>query len=237
MKPLTFVNTAQGIAIIDMCPTPLAANDDLLLFTRTPDQGATTYLAVVSISTGNVTMLEQLPQQAPTSGCPNFVETPDGLTVIYMACYGEDCGFSAEARVVLPVRRYRDLGAASGPHWAAWGTTPPPRARDQRAPASGFAYVSVTAAAGDPTSWTAKHWFDVPLTNTSDTIDSYAVTQCDQIHGLPGVSPITCQGASVQYSPFQMLFVDPTTGNSTVNSYNTFQACLTPKCSTMMATY
>ena len=38
MTPLTFINDNAGWAVIDMCPTPVAGNDDLLFFTRTPDQ-------------------------------------------------------------------------------------------------------------------------------------------------------------------------------------------------------
>lgn len=251
MTPLTFTNTENAIAIIDECPSPVANNTDLVVFVRTPDQGATNYLAVVQLSTGNVTTLTQIPQIADASGCPNYVPTPDGLTVLYMGCYGDACGFGQEARSVtvqLPTRTAPRHTAGAGPHWAAWGTTPTAASRAGKAratvpadPASGFAYLGVTMQPGSaPSTWAAKEWFEVPLTNTSSTIDSYAVTQCDAIHGLaaPWVSStITCQGANTTYSFFQQLFVGASTGVSSADSVDTFQACMTPRCSTMMATY
>ena len=36
---------------------------------------------------------------------------------------------------------------------------------------------------------------------------------------------------------FQYLFVNSTTGNSTVNSYNTFYVCMTPRCNVMQARF
>jgi hypothetical protein len=48
---------------------------------------------------------------------------------------------------------------------------------------------------------------------------------------------ITCQGANKTYETFQMLFVDPATGKSARDSVDTLQVCMTPRCSTLLATY
>ena len=74
--------------------------------------------------------------------------------------------------------------------------------------------------------------FNVPLTTTPDTIGSYAITQCDQIHGSADSKIITCQGADPTHSFSQLVLVDSATGaNVSAISYDTFRACMTPRCS------
>jgi hypothetical protein len=74
--------------------------------------------------------------------------------------------------------------------------------------------------------------FNVPLTNTPDTIGSYAITQCDQIHGLTDSKLITCEGADPLHSFDQIVLVDFASGaNASAISYDTFRECMTPRCS------
>ena len=78
-------------------------------------------------------------------------------------------------------------------------------------------------------------WFPVPLVNTQSYLDTYGVTQCDQIHGLSSANPITCQSGNMTVETFQTLFVDPSSGYSSVNSTDTLKLCMTPRCSFMRA--
>ena len=175
MTPLTFTTAGpdKGINIIDTCPAPVKGQTGQILFVRTEDQGASNYLAVADVTTGNVTLLTGLPQWAQASGCPNYVETADGLSVVYMACLNGGCdGPLAVRRQLLPVTRTRrgvdrahagmvtssaQQGRKSGgdPHWAAWGMLPPsPDASTitKRVVAPNntvlFAYFGVTMKAG-----------------------------------------------------------------------------------------
>jgi hypothetical protein len=85
--------------------------------------------------------------------------------------------------------------------------------------------------------------FDVALTDGPHVLDAFAVTQCDRI--LPvggGTAPtaangsLSCQGTDPARSFFARLFVDPASGNTTASSYDTFRACMTPRCTVMTST-
>jgi hypothetical protein len=257
VRVLTYNTTgpSAGLNVFDTCPAP-SLDGRRVFFMRSLDQGATAFPAVVD-ATGSApveaTMLSSLPAFAPSSGCPNWLPTPGGVSVLYMGCaVASDCAFGAHELAggppsrahaahrwglpALPAARGR-RGAGAGAAAAAPAPAPPAGAA---APSSPFAYFSLAMPTGSaPASWTATRMFTVPLVDTPDTIDSYGITQCDGIHALPAApgAPITCQGADPTHSFFQRVFVDAATGNTSVVSYDTFKTCMTPRCSLLQATY
>jgi hypothetical protein len=241
MRILAYDPTEAGIAIMDTCPTP-STDGSRVFFMRTMDQGVTTYPSYVNVGGDKKSaQLLDLPLYADASGCSNFLPTADGVTVFYMGCNNAsdpDCSFSASSRKAdsAPVRVVR------GDADLAWGRAPGSMMAPQRPMRSGSGpspnnYYSVRMQLGSsPSAWTAEPMFNVPYVDTPDTIDSYGVTQCDGLRGAHvNASVITCQGADPTHSFFQRLFVDPATGNGTVISYNTFRACMTPRCSLLQA--
>jgi len=66
----------------DRCP--LAMPGGKVAFTRSFNQDLKTQIAILDLATGNVTVPDQLPHVAPTSGCPSADAT--GTNFIYMAC-------------------------------------------------------------------------------------------------------------------------------------------------------
>jgi len=74
---------APEMAEVDNCAKPLSGNR--AVFLRGPAAGLPgTRLAVVDLLTGNVTVLDQVPLVADTSGCPSV--DASGEHVLYMAC-------------------------------------------------------------------------------------------------------------------------------------------------------
>jgi hypothetical protein len=232
-----------GLEVFDTCPTP-TADASRIFFFRSDNQGSTTFPAVVDVATRAVTVLGAFPQFADASGCANYLPgVAGGYAVMYMGCVGsaDECGFEAAA----------GGGAAGGGaaaavaksnHRARWGLPGAPaagrRRRAQRAAGgapSPFSYYTVAMPPGSsPASWAPSAMFVVPLTDTPDTIDSYAVTQCDAIRGLGGSSPLSCEGSDPKRSFFARLFVDPATGKTSAES-DTFKACMGPRCTLMLA--
>lgn len=238
VRPVTFTMAGKyaGINIIDTCPSPVPNDPSRLLFVRSLDQGMTNYLSLVDLATGNVTFLDNLPMWAQTSGCVNPIPTADGLTSLYMACEGSECSFAGAGEVAI-TRVTRASGTGGG---AAWGAPLHPRPTAVRGdPNFDVYYGTFTQTTGvDPSTLTVTRHFDEILVNTTSYDDTYSVTQCDAIHGTSTSSNVTCMGASMAYETFQELFVDLSTGNSTPsgNSYNTVVACMTARCTTLLAT-
>jgi hypothetical protein len=232
VRPLSFTEAGsyKGINIIDMCPTPVANDSSRVFFLRSLDQGMSAFAAIASTATGKVDMLLTLPQYAISSGCPSFVETPTGVTVIYMACDSSVANCSFAERSAAPVR------AEKADARAAWGMAAPgaPRGAGYE---SWYYYGSIelkTGLAPDSIKWTQT--FNVALTDTPYTKGSYAITQCGGIQGAPGGRTLSCEGASPTHFTYSIPLVDFATGaNVSAPSYNTFRACMTPRCS-MMAT-
>lgn len=235
MVDLTWNNTGpdQGLNIIDLCPTP--TNDgSRVFFVRTVDQGVSVYAAVVDVATRTVTMLDQLPEYAQASGCPNFLPTADGLTIFYMGCVGDACGFGAPHAQTATIHR-KDVDSRWGRIGGA-STRSAAGSSSKVGNSTGFNYYSVSMPVGSsPSSWSANLMFEVPLTDTPDTIDSYGITQCDQIIDFGSDAVITCQGANNTDGFFQRLFVDPVTSNTSKISDNTLRACMTPRCAILQA--
>ena len=231
VRPLTFTTAGayKGINIIDMCPAPSRADPSKVFFLRSLDQGMSMFAAVAEVATGAVTVLLALPEYALSSGCANFVETADGVSVLYMACVSglANCSFS-EPRAAAVAASKRDRRAA----WGLGNALPlAPRAGAAAANRTFYDY-GIVKVKGPLDSLNFTSAFNVPLTNTPDTVGSYAVTQCDQIHGAPGSSLITCEGADPTHSFTQMVLVDMATGaNASDISYDTFRSCMTPRCS------
>ena len=71
----------------------------------------------------------------------------------------------------------------------------------------------------------------MPLTDTPDTLNSYAITQCDVVKNSPDADPLACEGSDATHSFFMRLQVNASTGATIVNSTNTFLYCMTPRCS------
>jgi hypothetical protein len=119
VKPLTFTMAGadKGINIIDMCPAPTRGDPSSVFFLRSLDQGMSMFAARAEVATGKVDVFLALPEYAISSGCPNFVETSSGVSVLYMACDSSlaNCSFSARS-AFAPVRASR-----RDPR-AAWGT-------------------------------------------------------------------------------------------------------------------
>jgi hypothetical protein len=239
VRPITFTMAGvyAGINIIDTCPSPVPNDPTRLLFVRSLDQGLSNYLAFADLATGNVTFLDNLPQWAQTSGCENPIPTADGLTSLFMACEGSECSFASAADVPI-TRVTRASGTGVG---AAWGAPLHPRSTAVRGGYPNFDvyYGTFSQTLGvDPFTLTITRQFDEILVNTTDYDDTYSVTQCDAIHGTSTSGNVTCMGASMAHDTFQELFVDLSTGNSTQsgNSYNTVVACMTARCTTLLAT-
>ena len=119
-KPLTFTMAGayKGINIIDMCPSPTRGDPSSVFFLRSLDQGMSMFAARAEVATGKVDVFLALPEYAISSGCPNFVETASGVSVMYMACDSSlaNCSFSARSASAAPV-----LASRRDPR-AAWGT-------------------------------------------------------------------------------------------------------------------
>ena len=238
LRPLTFTTDGPyaGINIIDMCPAPSRGDPGSVFFLRSPDQGMSTFAARVNVSTGAVDVFLALPEYAISSGCANFVETADGVTVLYMGCTSSlaNCSFSARAASLPVLAERRDARAAWGTAnlLASRGGAEAAAAASAAGP-SLYNYGTVSLAPGSaPESLVFVPTFNVPLTSTPDTIDSYAITQCDQIHGSADSKLITCEGADPTHSFTQIVLVDSATGvNASAISYDTFRECMTPRCS------
>lgn len=82
VRALTWTDAGEegGLNIFDECPTVLAGDASRVYFTRSSDEGMTTFLAVAEVATGAVTVLSQLPEVAVSSGCPFAL--PDGQTLV-----------------------------------------------------------------------------------------------------------------------------------------------------------
>jgi len=234
VKPLTFTTAGQykGINIIDMCPAPSRADPAKVFFLRSLDQGMSMFAAVAEVASGDVTLLDALPEYAISSGCPNFVESADGVSVIYMGCVSgaANCSFSSGGGGLTAV------AASKRDRRAAWGLGNSMEAAAASSPrrgaASSFYDYGVVKLKGPLDALNFTSHFNVPLTDTPDTVGSYAVTQCDQIHGRADSELITCQGADPTHSFTQLVLVDSATGkNASAISYDTFRACMTPRCS------
>lgn len=230
VKPLTFTTAGsyKGINIIDACPAPSRADPSKVFFLRSLDQGMSMFAAVAELASGEVTLLDALPEYAISSGCPNFVETADGVTVLYLGCVSglANCSFSAGLTAVAASKRDRRAAWGLGNSMEAAASSP------RRGAAVSFYDYGVVKLKGplDALNFTSR--FNVPLTNTPDTIGSYAITQCDQIHGRADSDLITCQGADPTHSFTQLVLVDSMTGaNASAISFDTFRACMTPRCS------
>jgi hypothetical protein len=229
VKPLTFTTAGsyKGINIIDACPAPSRADPSKVFFLRSLDQGMSMFAAVAELASGEVTLLDALPEYAISSGCPNFVETADGVSILYMGCVSgvANCSFSEGLTSVDASKRDRR---------AAWGLGNAMVVQDGglAAGSASFYDYGVVRVKGplDALNFTSR--FNVPLTNTPDTVGSYAITQCDQIHGRADSDLITCQGADPTHSFTQLVLVDSMTGaNASAISFDTFRACMTPRCS------
>ena len=232
VRALTWTDAGPegGLNVFDECPTVVAKDPSRIIFTRSVDEGMTTYLALADVATGNVTMLTQLPEVALSSGCPAAL--PDGETVIYMTCLqtdGSQCveGAASRARAPRPRRR-------SPAPW--WGRGAAARAAGGGKVAAGeddvYSYAQVRLPAGiKPAQVVATTVFNVPLTDTPDTLNSYAITQCDVVKNAPYADPLSCEGSDKTHSFFMRLAVNASTGATIVNSTNTFLYCMTPRCS------
>ena len=189
---------------------------------------------------------DALLQVAAGSGCPNVLDGPDGLTVLYLACFGDAsaCDFAARARRQsrAPHRGHAESrwGSSAGIKTNAGASTATAAAAAAASHLGGgagvgFGYVTVRIPLGAPASYsTYTKAFDVPLIDAPGVEDTFSITQCDGIHGSPPRAdggPLSCEGADAGHLFLAMLFVDPKTGNSSANSYNTFLACMTPHCS------
>lgn len=235
VKPLTFTTAGayKGINIIDMCPAPTRGDPSSVFFLRSLDQGMSMFAARVEVATGKVDVLLALPEYAISSGCANFVETADGVTVMYMGCAGSlaNCSFSARSASASVVRaEKRDARAA----WGTANAMPLPGSPAANHTQYNYGTVKLPKGAA-PEKLAFAPTFNVPLTTTPDTIGSYAITQCDQVHGAADSRLITCEGADPDHSFTQMVLVDSQTGaNVSAISYNTFRECMTPRCSLLM---
>ena len=246
VKPLTFTQAGSynGINIFDSCPSP-TLDPSHLFFIRSIDQGMSSFAAVADVKTGDVEMLLTLPEYAPSSGCPNFVEQRGGLSVIYMGCPANGtaaCSFSDDQRKSLFINVSRSDMRTT------WGTANmggsvgrvPSLGRPEMSPPGNTSifYYGQVDVKGDPTDLVFKSLFMVPYTNTPDTIDSYAITQCDAIHNADVPDFISCEGADLTHSFFQYVLVNYTSGDPIpeTTSYDTFRACMTPRCSLLSTT-
>ena len=141
VKPLTFTMAGayKGINIIDMCPAPTRGDPSSVFFLRSLDQGMSMFAARAEVATGKVDVFLALPEYALSSGCPNFVETSSGVSVLYMACDSSlaNCSFSARS-AFAPVRASR-----RDPR-AAWGTA---NLMPAAAPAAAAAATAASARA------------------------------------------------------------------------------------------
>ena len=232
----TMAGTYAGINIFDECPAP-SRDGSRIFFSRSEDQGASSYATLVDVATGEVSMMHHLPVIAVSSGCPNFVETADGVSVIYMGCNGSvpdtGCTFA-----VGPAAEARQVKASRTDLRAAWGDASSQLVAKRPELAAGeglFTYGRVVLTRGTPTSqlvW--QPMFGISLTSTPSSFGSYATTQCDQILGLPlskDPAVLSCEGADPHKLFFQLTFVDTVSGNATAVSRDTFSACMTPRCS------
>lgn len=237
IRVLTFTTAGQfsGINIFDSCPSP-SRDGSRIFFSRSEDQGASSYASLVDVASGEVSIMHHLPVIAVSSGCPNFVDTLDGVSVLYMGCNGSvpdsGCTFAG------PAREARQVKASRSDPRAGWGDASGQLLGKHAALAEGegiFTYGRVELTRGTPTSqlrW--QPMFGVSLTSTPSSVDSYATTQCDQILGLaPAKEPavLSCEGADPAKIFFQLTFVDASNGNATAVSRDTFSACMTPRCS------
>ena len=246
VKPLTFTQAGSynGINIFDSCPSP-TLDPSRLFFIRSIDQGMSSFAAVADVKTGDVEMLLTLPEYAPSSGCPNFVEQRGGFSVIYMGCPANGtaaCSFSDDQRKSLFINISRSDMRTT------WGTANmggsvgrvPSLGRPEMSPPGNTSifYYGQVDVKGDPTDLVFKSLFMVPYTNTPDTIDSYAITQCDAIHNADVPDFISCEGADLTHSFFQYVLVNYTSGDPIpgTTSYDTFRACMTPRCSLLSTT-
>ena len=220
VRALTWTDAGSfnGLDIFDECPTP-TTDASRILFTRSSDDGYSTALALVDTSSGNVSVLAQLPNLADSSGCPALLPGGDGFTVLFMGCSLPKCASTRRER-----RRRR--GHAWRPRSAAAAAAARVNVENTEA------YFTISIAPGiAPADIKATTLFQVPLTDTPDTEASYAITQCDAIHGSAGPDPLSCQGSDKTHSFFMRLLVEEGTGKTLVNSTNTFLYCITPRCS------
>ena len=248
VKPLTFTQAGSynGINIFDSCPSP-TLDPTRLFFIRSTDQGMSSFAAVADMKTGDVDMLLTLPEYAPSSGCPNFVELRGGVSVIYMGCPANGtaaCSFSDSQRKSLFVNVSRSDMRTT------WGTVNTGgsigQVKDLGRPQgmlsppgnTSIFYYGQVDLRGDSDNLVFNSLFMVPYTNTPDTIDSYAITQCDAIHNADVPEFISCEGADLTHSFFQYVLVNYTSGNPVPGStsYDTFKACMTPRCSLLSVT-
>lgn len=237
IRPLTFTTAGEyaGINIFDECPAP-SRDGSRIFFSRSVDQGMSSYASVASTVTGQVTMMQALPAIAPGAGCPNFVDTEDGVTVIWLGCNASQpdtgCVFAG------PQEKQRGVFASRRDARAAWGdignqrlTSPAPLAANE----SAFTYGRVVLYPGAATS--TLYWrpmFGISLTDTPITTGSFATSQCDQVHGAPAPpepATLSCEGCDPSKLFLQQLFVDARTGVARAVSRDTFTACMTPRCS------
>jgi len=248
VRILTYNTTGPqgGLMIIDTCPIMVPNNPNQVFFMRTSDAGSTTYAAVVDINTLNDQVLNNLPSYAPSSGCPNFLQNDNNnLNIMYMGCLNAaDCAFSNNQ--IDSTKEYKVSRSNVAARWGMVGTVDesmlslsyPFTSGMKKNDTSPYNYYQVTLTPSvAPDSWTPKLMYNVHLTDAPGVIDCYSITQCDYIHGLSTSNTISCEGSNPTHSFFQRLFVDSTTGNGTVISYDTFRVCMTPRCSLLVAEY
>lgn len=233
-----------GLMVIDTCPIMTLNNPDKVFFIRSSDAGANSFAAIVDIHTLENEVLMNLPSYAPSSGCPNFIpDNKTNINIMYMGCLNAtDCEFGSTENRDYTVSRTDNLAA----RWGMVGHRTnknlafsyPFTPSSLRKVVSPYNYFQVSLSTTvDPMQWSANLMFNAPLTDAPGVIDCYGITQCDTIHGLPTSSNITCEGSDPKHSFFQRLFVNSSTGNGTVISYDTFRVCMTPRCSMLVANF
>lgn len=222
VRPLTWVPDAS---VFDECATPML-DPSRVLFARSVNQGLSTFLALADSWSGNVTVLSSLPALGTSSGCPALLSS---LTdILYMGCSDPQCGWTAP-----PQRAPRRRGGA---HALRRSTAEPLLAPIVN---NDFFYATIDLTAGiAPEALNATRLWDVPLTKTPSTVDSYAITQCDIIYASSShsdTSPFfSCQGSDPHDNLFSRLVVSPANGSTIVDTRDEL-FCMTPHCSIVIA--
>ena len=205
----------SDVSITDMCPTLLPGAPDALVFTRSTNQGMSTFPAILNLTTSALTLHETWPQIGEGSGCPAAL---GARSFMYLGCAKPPCGVarSPAEELASPQR---------------WGVPAGSRVTSGRAGSgfkSGWAQLKVELG-GAPTTL-----FDVALTKAPSYVGVFVTSQCDRVWATPDAPPpandsIICQGADPTHLTLLKEFVDVRSGKSARNDTSTLRRVMTPR--------
>ena len=223
VRPLTY--DVEHVSTQDMCPTLLPATGGMVAFMRSTEQGFHKYIAILNISSGEVSEQRGWPEVGDGAGCP----APLGeSSFMYLGCDKPPCDVASGAHTGA----YLDDGAAQS--WGLPMRTPTTGWPRQQSPVrassrSGWAQLKVDLLHGKATSPTLM--FPIGLTTAPGYVGVFRSSQCDQIWGnaKPANDSIVCEGADPKHLFFMKDFVNPASGEAARNDTGTLRSVMTPR--------